>query len=228
MNNNEAINIIDEQKPEYAEAAFKAVVPEFSFSVNGTQVVVRVKAIVGADSYELYQSEKPRSKYTLIVKGSSPIIEFYVPNGKSYHYRLRACHGTGADIVTTEYSKPQYIDLVTASKVRDERMDNFFNALKDVGVVLSFEDLDIAIESLKVAGLEAREKENRRKLEEQAEKRKKEIEAQNKRRQAVAKRAAARREKKRIEHVNEVTRIHKTKILLTVFLRNMKLHLLSI
>ncbi len=206
-NKNEIMNIIEEKKPEYAEDTFKGVIPDFSFSVNGTQVVIRVKTIVGAENYEVYQSETPRGKYTKVVSTASPVIEFYVPDGKSYYYKVRAFHGIGNDKATTDYSKPQYIDLVTAAKVRDERMDNFFNALKDIGEVLSFEDLDIAIESLKVAGLEVREKEARRKLEEEAEKKKKEIEAQNKRRQAAAKRAAARREKKRIEHINEVTRM---------------------
>ena len=207
MKSKGVISMIEETTPDFTEKTFKDAVPEYSFSGNGTQIVVRVKPIVGADGYEVYQSEKKNAGYSLVVESSSPVVDFYVPDGKSYYYKVRAFHGTDAERITTDYSEPQYVDLVTASKIRDERIENFFNSLKEIGEVLSFEDLDVAIESLKVAGLEVREKEARRKLEEEAEKKKKEIEVQNKRRQAAAKRAAARREKKRLEHVNEVTRM---------------------
>ena len=196
-----------ETVPAFTEDSFITAVPEFSFTVNGTQASVIITPIVGAEGYEVYQSETERGKYSLIVENASPIADFCVPDGRSYYYKVRAFHGATSERLTTEYSKPQFIDLVAASKVRDERIVKFYDALKDAGDVLSFEDLDIAIESLKVAGLEVREKEARRKLEEEAEKKKKEIEAQNKRRQAAAKRAEARREKKRMEHVNEVTRM---------------------
>ena len=46
MKNTDVIDINEEKKPEYAEDAFKGMIPEFSFSVNGTQAIVRVKAIV--------------------------------------------------------------------------------------------------------------------------------------------------------------------------------------
>ena len=184
-----AINMIEETTPDFTEKTFEDAVPEYSFSVNGTQIVVRVKPIVGADGYEIYQSEKKHSGYSLAVESSSPVVDFYVPDGKSYYYKVRAFHGVDAERITTDYSEPQYVDLVTASKNRDKRIENFFNSLKEIGEVLSFEDLDVAIESLKVAGLEVREKEARRKLEEEAEKKKKEIEAQNKRRQAAVRRA---------------------------------------
>ncbi len=203
-------NILDTpetQKTEYTESAFQEAIPEISFSVNGTHVIIRIKIIAGADSYEVYQSRTPRGKYTKVTGSPSPVIEFYVPDGKAFYYKARALRGTGDDKAATKYSKPQFIDLISAAKMRDERMDGFFNALKNVGEILSFEDLDIAIASLKVAGLEAREKETRRKLEEEARKKKNEIEAQNRRRQEAAKRAADRRERRRIEHVNEVTRM---------------------
>ena len=192
---------------EFAESAFTAMVPGFSFSVNGTQVVIRIAAIVGADRYEVYQGNTAKGKCELIVSGAAPVLDCYVPDGKSYYYKVRAVHIADGNEITTEFSKPQFIDLVSASRIRDERLDNFFSSIKQIGDVLSYEDLDIALEALKVAGLEVREKEKRRKLEEEAEKKKKELEAQNKRRQAAAKRAAACREKKRLEHVNEVTRM---------------------
>lgn len=207
MKSKDGISAVEERTPDFSEKSFMAAVPEYSFSVSGTQIVLRVGPIVGAEGYEVYQSEKKRGSYSPVVESFSPVVDFYVPGGKSYYYKVRAFHGTDGERIYTDYSEPQYVDLVTASKIRDERIENFFNSIKDVGAVLSFEDLDIAIESLKVAGLEVREKEARRKLEEEAEKKKKEMEARNKRRQAAAKRAAARREKKRIEHVNEVTRM---------------------
>ena len=182
MKNKETLNTIEETNSGFIESAFKSVIPDFSFSVNGTQVVIRVKPVVGAEGYAVYQSDKKSGGYSSVAEAASPVVDFYVPDGKSYFYKVRAYHGTDDERIYTAYSQPQYIDLVTASKIRNERIDKFFESLKDVGDVLSFEDLDVAIESLKVAGLEVREKENRRRLEEEAEKKKKELEAQNKRR----------------------------------------------
>ena len=58
---------------EFAESAFTAMVPGFSFSVNGTQVVIRIAAIVGADRYEVYQGNTAKGKYELIVSGGNRI-----------------------------------------------------------------------------------------------------------------------------------------------------------
>ncbi len=186
---------------------FSDIVPDYSFTVNGTQIAVRITPVLGADSYELYRCKTARGKYDRIISGQSPVLEYYDPEGSSWYYKVRAVHGTEQNTVETRYSKPKFIDLISAAKARDERLEQFFEMLKGVGDILSFEDLDVAIESLRVAGLEVREREQRRKLEEDAEKRKKEIEAQNKRRQAAAKRAEARREKKRLEHIENVTRM---------------------
>ena len=197
----------DGQEQIFDETAFRQVVPVFSFSVDRTRITVRIGTILGSDSYEVYQSPTPRGRYKKIVESSSPVIEFCVPDGKLYYYKVRAFHGSGEEKIPTKDSRTESIDLVSAGKLRNERLDSFFRALENVGEILSFEDLDIAVESLKVAGLEVREKEERRRAEENAEKVKKEIEARNKRRQAAAERAAARREKKRLEHVDEVTRM---------------------
>ena len=188
-------------------ASFSNILPEFSFSVSGTQVAVRITPVLGADSYEIYRSKTAKGKYELIMSGASPVLEYYDPEGSSWYYKVRAVRSIGENGAATKYSRPQYIDLISAASKRNERLEQFFLALRSAGEILSFEDLDIAIESLKVAGLEVREKEKRRKLEEEAEKKKKEIEAQNKRRQAAARRAEARREKKRLEHVDKVTRM---------------------
>ena len=207
MESNGVNNTALSTTPKFNEKTFEKVVPEFSFSVNKTQVVLRVNPVVGANCYEVYQSKKKNGSYVLILESTSPIIDFCVPDGQSYYYKVCAYHTLDQNRIKTDFSIPQYVDIVTAAIARDERIENFFNSIKEVGNILSFEDLDIAIESLKVAGLEAREIEARRKLEEEAEIKKKEIEDENQRRKAAAERAAARREKKRIEHVNKVTRM---------------------
>ncbi len=186
---------------------FCDLVPDFSFTVNGTQIAVRVTPVLGADLYELYRCKTAKGKYDRFLSCVSPVLEYYDPEGSSWYYKVRAVHGSEKEEVATKYSKAQFIDLVSAAKERDLRLNQFFESIKGVGDFLSFEDLDIEIESLRVAGLEVREKEQRRKLEEEAEKKKKEIEAQNKRRQAAARRAEARRERKRLEHVENVTRM---------------------
>lgn len=191
----------------FSEKAFVKTTPDYSFTVNGQEITLRITNIPGADRYEVYQSESARGTYELVSAGMSPIQDFYTTSGKSCYYKVRALHGTGEGQLATLFSKPQFVDLVSAAKARDERIDRFFESIQGISDTLTFEDLDIAIEALKVAGLEIREKERRRRLEEEAEKNRQAIELQNKRRQAAAARAAARREKKRLEHVESITRM---------------------
>ena len=186
---------------------FQNAVPAFSITINGKQIVARVNPILGAQGYELYRSESPRGKYELAVSASSNVLDLFVPDGKSRYYKVKAFRETDGNREETPFSKAVLGDLVSVSKERDRRIETFFDSLKEVSDVLSFEDLDVAIESLKLAGLEVREKEKRRKLEEEAEEKRKELERQNKRRQEAARRAAARREKRRLEHVDKVTRM---------------------
>ena len=186
---------------------FGDVVPDFSYSVNGSRISVRVMPILGADSYELYRSKTARGKYEPVISSPSPLIDIICPDNSSYHYKVRAVRGSEGGASATKYSRPQYVDIVSSAKERDAKLYRFYEMLKDLGGTLSFEDLDVAIESLKVAGLEIREHEKRHRLEEEAEKRKKDLEAENKRRQAAARRAEAIREKKRREHVESVTRM---------------------
>ena len=82
LKNKETKNIIEETNQGFIEDAFKSVIPDFSFSVNGTQVVIRVKPVVGADGYEVYQSEKKSGGYSKAAEASSPVVDFYVPDGK--------------------------------------------------------------------------------------------------------------------------------------------------
>lgn len=186
---------------------FRKLKPEYSYSVNGSQVVVRTKLIIGADGYELWLSDKAGGTYYRAVESMSPVLDVYVPDKKTRYCKVRAYRDNGGDRIETAFSNTRQVDLVAASKERDKRIDSFFEALQSIGNVLSYEDLDIAIESLKLAGLEIREREKRRRLEEEAAHLKEQIDKQNRQRQAAAQRAAERREKRRLEHVDKVTRM---------------------
>ena len=196
-------------KEESAKLAekFRQIRPSFSFSLNGEVITVRISPVEDAQIYEVYTADKARGEYVCVSKSASPVHEFRLPGKSECCCKVRACREEQTEKADTRFSAIQKIDLVIAEKKRKEKISRFFDVLKEIGTVLSFEDLDIATESLKVAGLEAQEKERRRKLEEEAERNKKLLETQRKRREAAAKRAAARREKKRLEHVANVTRM---------------------
>ncbi len=189
------------------EASFKSAVPKYSFSVDGEFVRLKTVPIVGADGYEAVRSATPGGKYETVIESAAPVIDFYLTDGKSYYYKVRAFFYRDNERIYTAYSEPQLVDAVTAAKLREARHDAFLNSIKEYADVMSYEDYETSCETLKLAGLEAREREERRKQEEEAEKTKKEIELQTKRRQAAARRAEARREKKRARHVEEVTRM---------------------
>lgn len=187
------------------KSSFEKITPEYSFTINDDYVTVRIVPVEGADGYEVYKSETKGGKYEPLMSGPEMIQECKIMHGSSLYFKVRAYRGTGDEREYSAYSKPQLIDIVAVSTERQKRIDDFFKSIKMVGDILTFEDLDIAVESLKVAGLELRERQKQRKLLEEAEKRRKEIEAENERRRAAAKRAEARREKKRLEHVEKVT-----------------------
>lgn len=194
-------------RPQDTGCGITKTAPDFSFSVSGSRICVHITPVPGADGYEVLQSAPPRGKYSVAASGASPVLEFSVPKGGSCRCKVRAYRGSGEERIFTELSACRRVDIVSAAKERDARIGEFFESIKRVGNVLSYEDLDIAIESLKVAGLEVNQREERRRLEEEAEKKKKEIEEKRKRRLAAAKRAEARREKKRLEHIEKVTRM---------------------
>ena len=146
----------------FDEKVFVKTRPEFSFAVNGQEITIRITTVPGADRYEVWQCETAKGEYELVSEGMSQIQDFYTTSEKSLYYRVRALRGTGENQIVTQYSKPQYVDLVSAAKARNDQMDQFFEILKGMNGTLSYEDLDIAIETLKVAGLEIREKERRR------------------------------------------------------------------
>ena len=190
-------------KKEISRNAFMSTVPEFTFSVNGEQIMIMIKQIAGASGYEVCRSRTEKGKYEFVAGSASPVLDCYIPEGSSCYYKVRAFRGKNDERIVTHYSAPSLINLVEAGKKRNEKIDSFFEAIKDLGEVLSFDDLDVAIEALKVAGLETIEREERRRLEEDRRKMKRDMEKQEKQRMAAARRAALRRERIRLDPVIE-------------------------
>ncbi len=107
--------------------------------------------------------------------------------------------------VIAEEIKRQINDRVQLANKYGKDVEQFFNNLINLGSFASAEDIDIAMHSLKVAALEIKEREARKKAEEEAAIQAKKLADEQKRREAAAKRAAARAERLRLKHVEEVT-----------------------
>ena len=97
------------------------------------------------------------------------------------------------------------LDPVQRAKEKRKTLFAFFESIKNGTEMFSEEDYDIAIESMKLAQLDIKERERRRLQEQEAEFLKKKLEDEEKRRAAAARRAAARAEAKHRKHVEEVT-----------------------
>ena len=108
------------------------------------------------------------------------------------------------NIIAQEIDK-QFGDKVKLAKEHGDNMADFFENLKNLEKFLSAKDIDIAMHALKVAALDMKEREARKRAEEEAAIQAKKLADEQKRREAAAKRAAARAEKKRLQHVAEVT-----------------------
>ena len=91
------------------------------------------------------------------------------------------------------------------SKKKSALLYGFYEHVKAAGEILSSEDLDIAQEALKLAQLDIQEREARERQEREAELLKQKMEEDEKRRRAAEARAARRAERKRLEHVKQVT-----------------------
>lgn len=96
-------------------------------------------------------------------------------------------------------------DSVAFAKKKTALLYDFFENIKNGGEILSSEDLDIAIESLKLAKLDIKMQEDRKRQEEEAALLKKRMEEEEARRKAAEERAARRAEKRRREHAKKVT-----------------------
>ncbi len=97
------------------------------------------------------------------------------------------------------------IDVVQLSKAKKTLLYNFYDSVKKGGECFSAEELDIAIESLRYAQLDLKLREQHIREQQEVELLKKKLEREAKRKEAAAMRAAMRAERKRLEHVKEVT-----------------------
>ena len=96
-------------------------------------------------------------------------------------------------------------DKVVLAKQQGKSMSNFFDSVIGVSKIACAEDIDIAIHSLRLAGMEAKEIEARKRAEEEARIQAEKLKTERKRREAALIRAERRAEKKRQKHVEEVT-----------------------
>ena len=96
-------------------------------------------------------------------------------------------------------------DAVANKKKREQLLYNFYKNIQEGGDTFSNDEIDIAIQSLKLAQLDIKAREDRKRKEKEAEELKRKLEEQEQRRIAAEKRAAARAEKAHREHVKEVT-----------------------
>ena len=97
------------------------------------------------------------------------------------------------------------LDPVALAKQKRKVLFDFYANIQNGTEYFSAEDLDIAIESMKLAKLDIKERERRRIQEQEAALLKKRLEEEEQRRIAAEKRAAARAAAKHKKHVEEVT-----------------------
>ena len=184
----------------------KSILPVFTFNIQEELLTVTIAPIDNASLYEIHSSNKEKGVYEVVSIGVSNIQCFKLDPNRIY-YKVRGVIKDGDKTTYTPFSKPQFVDLVEYAKQRDMKIDSFFQSVSDVGSMLNIEDLNIAIESLKLAQLEIKERESRRQAEAEAEALKKTVDLQNKRREAAAKRAATRRQKAFNDKVDSINRM---------------------
>ena len=63
---------------------FTDLIPDYTFTVTGNQIGIRLHTILGADGYEVFRSKTARGKYELIVSSPSPVIEYYTAAAERY------------------------------------------------------------------------------------------------------------------------------------------------
>ena len=90
-------------------------------------------------------------------------------------------------------------DIALQAKEKRDLLFNFYDIMMKGGDILSVEDIDIAMESLKLAQLDIKEREKRKIIEREAELLKQKMAEEEKRRRMAEVRAAKRAEKKRKE-----------------------------
>ena len=185
---------------------FEQIVPAVTYNVKDKMTTINIDPVEDANGYEVYISDKSRGKYEFLTSGTYHILSHYIVETSAKYYKVRAYKQNDNDTISyTDFSKPQYVDLVIYAKNRDEKINNFFDSLHNISAILTNEDLDIAIDSLKLAGLEIKELEERRRLEENAEKIKREVDLKNQRKKLRAEREARKKLAIEEKHIQEVT-----------------------
>ena len=96
-------------------------------------------------------------------------------------------------------------DIALQAKEKRELIFNFYDIMMKGGDILSVEDIDIVMESLKLAQLDIKEREKRKIIEREAELLKQKMAEDEKRRRMAEVRAAKRAEKKRKERAAQIT-----------------------
>ena len=96
-------------------------------------------------------------------------------------------------------------DIALQAKEKRELLFNFYDIMMKGGDILSVEDIDIAMESLKLAQLDIKEREKRKIIEREAELLKQKMAEDEKHRRMAEVRAAKRAEKKRKERAAQIT-----------------------
>ena len=96
-------------------------------------------------------------------------------------------------------------DIAVRAKQKKELLFNFYENIMKGGEILSVEDLDIAMESLKLAQLDLKEREKRKLQEREAELLKQKMAEEEKRRRMAEVRAAKRAERKRKERAAQIS-----------------------
>jgi len=104
-----------------------------------------------------------------------------------------------------EVIKENIVDIVASAKNKRKLLFDFYESVKKGTETFTAEELDIAIESMKYAQLDIKERDRRAQREKEAELLKRRMEEEEKRRKAAEKRAAERAAAKHKKHVEEVT-----------------------
>ena len=194
-----------EKGSDQGRTSFEKTVPVFSAWVKDEIVSLKITPVRGADRYVAVKAKTPKGKFEPAASGTVPYLTFMDPEKGSWYYMVRAEVGSGEDIHTTAWSSPVFADVVQSAVDSRKNMESFLGTLSTVADTVSFEDLDIAIESLRLRKLDLSEIRRRCQLEKEAEEQKRKLAEEEKRRKAAAERAQARREKKRLQHIEEVT-----------------------
>ena len=139
-----------EKKQDQGKTPFEKTVPEISAWVKEEIVSLKITPVRGAERYIAVKAKTPKGAYEPAVSGPVPYLTFMDPEKESWYYKVRAEIGSGEEIRTTAWSAPMFADAVQSAADSRKNMENFLGTLNTVADTVSYEDLDIAIESLRL------------------------------------------------------------------------------